>query len=98
MVTNVLLQPRDSYKFMQDFAFNQENLNEFQKNPLNFLQSRGIDTSELIIPKDFKMPSQEEINMALKYYYSNEEFVSPAMQTSAAAFWVVFIFIPAFAY
>jgi hypothetical protein len=44
------------------------------------------------------MPSQEEINMALKYYYSNEEFVSPAMQTSAAAFWVVFIFIPAFAY
>ena len=98
MTSNILLKPRDSYQFVQDFAFKQENLDNFQKDPLNFLKSKGIDTSELTIPKDFKMPTQEEINIALKYYYSNEEFVSPAMQTSAAAFWVAFLFIPIIAY
>lgn len=98
MTNNVFTQPRESYKFMQDVVFNQNNLELFQSNPIAFLESRGVNTSEFQLPDNFRIPTKEEINLALAYYYSNEEFVSPAMHAEAAAFWVVFLFIPAFAY
>ncbi len=89
-------QPRNSNKLIQEISFSKAILNDFEKDPLSFFKKHGVDISGLTIPKDFKMPSQEEINMRLAYFYTNEEFVA-ASECSATAFAAFLgLLVPAF--
>ncbi|AZI55539.1 hypothetical protein EIB75_09885 [Epilithonimonas vandammei] len=91
-------QPRNSHYLLQNLITDMEFLKDFEKRPLEILKSFGVDTSEVKIPDNFKLPPQDILKERLKYYYDNEEFVSPAQHASAAGFWFVLFLVPVFAY
>ncbi len=90
--------PRDTYSFLNRLVNDKDFYVDFQMNPIKIFGEYNFDTSKIVIPKDFILPSQEELRERLSYINNYEDFVSPSQIQSLPILPVVFVFIPIFAY
>ncbi len=65
-------QPRVSNLLLKDLISDIEFLKDFEKRPLEILQYYGIDTAEINIPENFKMPPQNVLEKLSKYRGNRE--------------------------
>jgi hypothetical protein len=78
--------PRSQRQFFQDII-SKDILDEFSKDPKQFLANNGIDVSELNIPKDFKVPPREVLEERFQKYFDYDEFSN----TKHALVFIVFL-------
>lgn len=86
--------PRNVYSFLNKLANDKAFYISFQNSPIHIFEEYGFDISKIVIPNDFKLPSQSEIKERLIYINTYEDFVSPSQIQSLPILPVVFVFIP----
>lgn len=59
--------PRDTYSFLNRLVNDKDFYVDFQMNPIKIFGEYNFDTSKIVIPKDFILPSQEELRERLSY-------------------------------
>lgn len=71
---------------------------DFQENPIKVFEEYHFDTSKILIPENFILPTQQELRERLSYINNYEDFVSPSQIQSLPVLPAIFVFIPIFAY
>lgn len=85
--------PREQFKFFRELTTKETLLSSFKKDPIAFFKNYGIDTSELILPKDFELPPHEELVKRMNHYFGDDDFCKPAAIMSAAGFVIFVVFL-----
>ncbi len=85
--------PRTQRLFYQNLISNDDILDDFRKNPKQFLANHGVDVSALNIPKDFEVPPREVLEERFQKYFVYDEFAT-AMYAIPFIVFLIFL-IPA---
>jgi len=68
--------PRSQRLFYQNFISSEDILDDFRKDPKQFLAKYGVDVSALHIPKDFEVPPREVLEERFQKYFGYDEFAT----------------------
>lgn len=89
--------PRSQRVFFQNFISSEDILDDFRKDPKQFLVKYGVDVSALNLPENFEVPPKEVLEKRFQQYFGHDEFGAPAMYTIPFVVFLVFL-IPTPAY
>lgn len=89
--------PRSQRLFFQNFVSSDDIIDDFRKDPKQFLSKYGVDVSALNIPDNFEVPPREVLEERFQQYFGYDEFGAPAMYAIPFVVFLVFL-VPQFAH